>query len=440
MTRPEFEPMEEPPLGGPLASDRWIAGTQHWLEVTTAPTAVATGASLLTLLGMGLVLRSLSSELAGFFVLSLAIWEILIVLAALGSNTVLVRRYSRAGVGDYNWPLDILSTLAFGMPVILAGIAVVRLFYDLPGISSLYILLATPLGVLLRSTAYVLNAQRHHVWFNLLLRLPKALLVFPAVLFLLSPKSASLELVLIVHAGFVGAVLILGAILLSQTVSIGEKRLRLSERVEGLVFLVSSMGTIASDHGILTIAGLLLTPSHLGNFAAMAILLRPFRMLKGILETLMVPELIQKRGRHFRQILGGVVLTAAMGTIGAMLIVPPLARWFYAGAYRQGLVLIPLLALAGGIHLSRAVPSADLRGNGPQRLLNRFVFVSTVGLAFGLGVGTSLMLALGLEGLGWTVLILELLTTTIALLFWVWLIRMIGDPGTQADEIEVEGL
>jgi O-antigen/teichoic acid export membrane protein len=133
------------------------------------------------------------------------------------------------------------------------------------------------------------------------------------------------------------------------------------------------------DQGLVAIAGRILPPQDLAAYAAVAILLRPFRLLRSVLASILMPEFVRRPRTTYARHMAGVLVLGLAAGLASVALLPPLAAWFYGERYSAGLPLIPLLTVGGILHLTTVVPKSDLSGRATTALASRFAF-SLLGL------------------------------------------------------------
>ena len=303
----------------------------------------------------------------------LAVLEIMMLAGSLGQTTVITRRYSRENAQGFDWRHDLMTIVALSIPISLVGAAVAILLFPLGLPSLTYLFLSSVLLVATLALIWMLNSHGHYVLSSTLLRLPNSLLIVPAVLMTLQPQLSRLEVVLGLHFVGILAVLLISYWLVSRNIQLGTSRISTNERKQGFVFLVYQVSLILSYQGILAVGGALLSPVRLAIYAAMAILLRVFRLLTSIQSMVVTPELIRADRPHYRRLIAGAAVIAVTVGLLTVVLAPVLIDWAYAGKYNEGLILIPWLALSGMLLFLEIIPRSHLIGRSPWPVVRRFV-------------------------------------------------------------------
>lgn len=400
---------------GPL---QWMAGARRWLRLILAPGVLAGSTTGLTLVGISLLYRSLPQVEAGQLALLLSLVEIFALLAGFGMPTVATRVYSSQPPGSRDWPADLAGTLAFSSPWIAGAVVLSLVLYDIPPAGRLYLPLAIALTIVLQASAMILGSQGRYSWSAVLLRLPNALLLAAWFIGLALPPLSRLPGVLLFHGCTILIALAASLILLRRFLPRGRMRLTLKERFEGLPFLASSATLVFPDQGLVAIAGRILPPQDLATYAAVAILLRPFRLLRSVLASILMPEFVRRPRMTYGRHMAGVLALGLAAGLASVALLPPLAAWFYGERYSAGLPLIPLLTVGGILHLTTVVPKSDLSGRATTALASRFAF-SLLGLVVvALGIGAFLIGRARLEGLALAVVLAELTENAFSHFFW----------------------
>ena len=383
-------------------------GGKRWTVLIGGPASATIAATFGTLLSTVILLRLLPGAEAGHFVLILAVLETLVMIASLGQNNVITRRYSMQPVGSHDWPRDMGASLIIATPVILIGTFISSRLYDLPTAYWVFLLIALILRIPLHAMAYMLTAKRHYTWGNLLLRLPNSLLILPALVLLVVPPLAGLNLVLLWLLASLVFVDLLGLALLVHHFPRGRLTISLRQRADGLILLASTGTQNLPNNGLVALAGAIMLPAQLATFAAMAVLMRPFRLVSKILVMVLTPELIRDyRPSYTRMLIGLWGLAVLAGTL-TVIVGPALASWAYGGRYDDGEMLIPFLALAGSLRLAGALPRSHLLGRAETAVLNRYVLAKVLAFLVAVTLGVGLTIQFGIVGLAAGFALIEL--------------------------------
>lgn len=400
-------------LGDHLLLNALIRGAKRWTVLIGGPAGATIAVTFGTLLATVILLRVLPDVEAGLFVLTLAVLETLVLIAGLGQNNVLTRRYSIHPVDTHDWPRDLAVSLVIATPVILVGTLVSSWLYDLPTEYWAFLLLALILRVPLHSMAYMLTAKRHYTWGNLLLRLPNALLILPALVLLVIPSLAGLNLVLLWLLASLIIVDGLGMALLIHHFPRGKLTISLRQRADGLIMLASTGSRNLPTSGLIALAGAILLPGQLAIFAAMAIIVRPFTLASNLLVMVLTPELIRDYQPSYTRMIIGLWTLAVLAGAAAVIVGPPLASWAYGGRYDDGATLIPLLALAGSLRFAGVLPRSHLFGRAETAILSRYVIAKALSLLVAMLLGVRLTYQFGIVGLAGGIALIQLADTTL---------------------------
>lgn len=346
-----------------------------WTRLTSGP-IVATGiASLITFAATTLLLRTLPLDDAGLFAISMALVETLSLVGALGQATLITRLYASAASDGYDWLRDLLRLIALSVPPVALGIVVSSQIYPFSFKPLAFVALAAILTVPVNLSAYMLNAHGHHAWGALILRLPNSLLLIPALLATTAAAFNNLDLVLSAYVIGIALTLAFTILQLYRHLPRGEKRISLRQHLEGTIFLLSAGSQLMLNQGIVAIAGAMLEPAALAAYAAVAILLRPFRLVANILSMVFSPRLIQQDRESFT---GPVVALAGLGAIAAaayLMLGQPIADLIFGSRYQSAYPLIPWLSLVGFLIVIRILPISHMAGRAPVNYINRVISI-----------------------------------------------------------------
>jgi O-antigen/teichoic acid export membrane protein len=265
--------------------------------------------------------------------------------------------------------------------------------------------------------ASMLNAKRHYTWGNLLTRLPNSLLILPAIVMLVAPVLAQLNLVLLSLLISLVLVTFLALALLIHHIPRGIVSLSLRQRADGLVLLATSGTQQLPLTALVALAGAILLPAQLATYAAIAVLVRPFRLLSNIFVTVLTPELIRQHRPNYTRMLIGLLGLAALAGVFTVFVGPALVSWAYAGRYDHGVPLIPILALAGSLRLVSTLPRSYLIGRADTSILNRYIVVKVIAVLVAILLGILLTVRLSIVGLAVGIALIELTNTSLNYLF-----------------------
>ena len=360
------------------------------------------GLSIITLSATALLFRQLPAADAGTLALVLALVEILSLLGLLGQNVVITRRYSKLDPQGYSWKDDLRTITLMAVPIVMIGVLVASIIYDLELAALAYIGYASAVLVPTLALIWMLNAHGRYVWSSLLIRLPNTLLAVPALLILLAPSMTNLNSILGLHAFVLLIVPLLSLWLARSNIKSGPIRIGSIERRQGLYFLASQASLLLSFQGVIAVAGALLSPGRLAVFAAVAILFRTFKLARNILSMVIPPEIIREEHPSYSRMFAGTVIIASVGGLLTQLLGPQLVHFLYRGKYDDGTFLIFWMAFAGALLVLGVLPRSYILAKLEWARLRPFILVQI-----------SVMLAVLLAGI-WMVLRFELLGVALA--------------------------
>ncbi len=380
-----------------------VETTRHnlarWGKLIGASTIASVLIAIPSTLSTVLLLRLLSIDDAGQFGLVQAIVETLLVLAALGQPGLISRQYSQAQPGQYNWTRDLSLTLLISLPIILVGMVFVGTIYGfsprvlglLPGI--------IVLQVSLQLIGVISATQEKYVFGTVAQRLPLALLFVGSTSFLFGILPANFINTLWLWLAAVVVSNVVGLYYLQTHTKRGHATLSQTERVSGLIFLVSASVNVVTYQGVVAIGGIYLTSSLLAVFSAAAIIFRGYNLLDNVLRRIFITELARDSRTKILHLI--ILLWGGALAIGGLviLIMPVFIDVAYGGKYTESKALVPLLVVVGTLMLAETLPRSFVIGKSKTRVLHRFIWAQA--LVFVLcGSSTFLLIPrLGLVGL-----------------------------------------
>ncbi len=390
----------------------------RWSRLIAGPVSASSATTLVTFAGFSLLLRSLPIEEAGRLALLIGLTQTLAQLAGLGQPTLITRRYAPNPAGTFDWQRDLVSAVIFSSPVLIVGSVVIHWLYSLQGAQTMFVLWFSGVSILIHNAAFMLNAHGHYSWSTFLLRLPNALLIVPAGLAMMDLRQAALPEVLLILS--VGIALVAAATLLLAMAQLvrGARSLGLRERLESVIFLIPAGTSALAEPTVNSLAGLLVAPAQLATFAAFALLLRPFRLIRSVFSIVLTPELLRRRSVRLNRMVLGTLLLAVWLSLGAWLLIPPFAGWLYQGRFIEGLELLPWLTLAGALLITDLVPNSSLIGGGSGPIVRRYVSIQALALLISLILGMGLIAAMGIYGAAIALVLLGAARNLAAFLYW----------------------
>lgn len=383
--------------GGESSVDA-LLDARRWSKLLGPPALVTAGLSLITLGATALLFRQLPAADAGTLALVLAFVEILSLFGLLGQSVVITRRYSKFGSQGFSWMDDLRTITLMAGPIVLLGVLIASVVYDLDLAALVYIGYASAVLVPTLALIWMLNAHGRYVWSSLLLRLPNTLLVVPALLILLAPSVINLDAILGLHAIAIISVPLLSLWLARASIKSGPVRITSAERRQGLYFLASQVSLLTSFQGVIAIAGALLSPGRLAVFAAVAILFRTFKLATNILSMVIPPEIIREEHPSYARLFAGTVIIATVGGLLTLLLGPRIIHSIYGGKYDDGTFLIFWMALAGMLLVLGVLPRSYILGKLEWAKLRPFILVQITVMVIVLLAGMSLVVRLELLG------------------------------------------
>jgi O-antigen/teichoic acid export membrane protein len=375
--------------------------------------------SLFTLIGLSLLYRELPVREAGLLALVLAFSDILSLVALLGLGTVITRLYAASQPGTYDWAMDLVGAFVYALPIVVLGSVAILVIYGFSVAVGLYLLVLATLGTLLAAAYSMLNSQGRYAWSAFLVRAPNAALLLPGFVGLLALGKLRLSDVLAVYLFATALALALALLLLLRVLPRGRLRTSRKQRLQGLAFMATASTDLLSDQGLVAVAGKILPLNQVAAFAAVALLIRPFRLLRSVLAMILAPDLVRFRRFSYRRLLAGVWVLALACGLAAAILAPPIASRFYGGRYQEAMSWIPYLSLAGALLIGVVPPRADLGVRAPIRIVNRFALTYLLSMVGALAASIAGMYAWGAVFLGFAVVLLQLTETGVAYAFWL---------------------
>ncbi len=379
----------------------------HWIRLTQAPIVISILASAVTFIATIALYRQLHQDDAGVLTLALAIVQLL-MLASLGQPTLTQRMYSQAAIGAFNWLPDLLVSILVSIPLIVLICLAAFFIYDFTVLHILLIIFAALMQVGILTESQMLNSSRHYAWASILLRLPNSMLIIPAVVLLTVDAGSELDTVLGLYAGLSAIVACIGLYLVHRFLHRGHRRILWKERLDGVIFLFTQSSYSLPEQGIVAIGGGLLPASQLAVFGAMAVLLKPFDLLTGVLRNVLTTELIRKREQKRTPLILTITGIAALALGLAIFFGPSFMALIYSDRYAEGAALIPWLALAGSFRLIEILPRSYVIGNARQHDLRGFVFWQVLLAVSVVSVGWWIIREQGFVAIAWLMALIQL--------------------------------
>lgn len=395
-----------------------LQGIRRWARMAGWPGVLAGGFSLLTLIGFSLLYRTLPVPQAGMLAIVVSISDILTLVALLGLGAMITRLYASHDRGAYNWFADLMTTAIYALPVLGLGSTGAVLLYGFTLWTGLYIVGLTLVGTLLATAYSMLNARGHYAWSASLIRAPNAALVIPGLAGALGLPYQNLTSVLAFYLFSTLCALAAAILRLRRILPGGAQRISRRERFAALAFMATSVTDLLPEQGLVAVAGRVLPLSQVAAFAAVAVFLRPFRLLRSVLGMILAPDLLRfRRESYVRLFRGFWALGLACGVAAAVLI-PPFFTRFYGGRYEEAVAWIPYLALSGALLIGTIPARSDLTVRAPIRFVNRFAVAYALSMSVVLTLSMAGMSRSGAIFLAFAVVALQLAETGVAYLYW----------------------
>lgn len=344
--------------------------------------------------------------------------ELMTMVSNLGQANLTARRYGKSPQGSQDWAADLVNLTIFVLPVVLGTSILAGIVYDLGASQLLFLFSNALMKVMLLSIAFMLGARGMYVWSAVLIRLPRGLLIIPAVLMLFQFAGATLELILRAQTALSALILFAALVVLKSQLARGPNHIGFRERLSAVVFLASSGTTLLMDRGLVVIAGAIVTAPQLAIYEAVSLIGRAFALLRGILYQVLMPELIKRAQPNIKRLVFGVWILA-FGVASAMWIAGlPLLNSLFAGRYNAGQEIIPWFILAGFLLVGEVLPRSYIMGRSKAIFANRYVLlqISVIGIVTALGI--PLIHRFNISGAVWTLAFAQLARIIISHSFW----------------------
>jgi len=378
----------------------------RWASVLGITSLLAGGASLLNLAANILIARTLPTEQVGVYALLIAIVQLMMLLGSLGQPTLIKRYYSVRSQGTFNWIADFRTTLFFTLPILLITAIIIIFAYRLDVIRGAFVALGGVLFVAIVTLVDMLNSQRLYTSASLILRLPTTCVILPAIIITLFPDSASLEILLATIITAAILALSIGCRILSTRIKLGNERIPLRKRVQGIGFLALIATSLLPSQGLISIAGLISPENALAAFGALAVLARPFFLIRELLSQLMFVEVVRDRGLKHSRIILGLWGSISFLATGAIVLLPHFASFVYNRRYIEYHDLITPLIMIAALLVTEIFPRSYLSSRSRKRILQGYTAVDVLIALFGLILILVLGIKLGIRGIAWAGVVL----------------------------------
>jgi O-antigen/teichoic acid export membrane protein len=389
---------------------RWVQFASNAAVATVLMTMAALAANVL-------VFRVIPPVQAGQFALLVAISQILSLLAGMGQPILIRRHYAREPLGHFNWLHDLSRTFIIVAPVALAASAVAVYLYKFEFSYGLVIFCAVLSYASINVCSHILASQRHYVSSNVVLRLPNLLLLLVGLLIVLLPEPERFSYLLIGYVSLMTLTVLTALLILRQQVPRGAAHITWGERKQGAAFVVSNLSYQLPEEGLLSLAGLLVSSGQIAAVSALSLFLRPFGTIYDILNHILLTELARREQIHYRQMAWTLLALTAVMAIGAVVLLPFVSSWLYAGRYDAFHYLIPLLVGSVALQLVEVLPRTHIMARGNNQTVNRFITFTTTGTVLGAGITLLFILQFGITGLALGTMLLYCIRVAISAVF-----------------------
>ncbi|MDX2161422.1 MAG: hypothetical protein SF162_08875 [bacterium] len=372
--------------------------SQRWVRVVGSAVGITGIASAISFVSTGLLYRLLPVEQAGTLALLFTLTETLILVGGLGQQSLIIRLYSRQPVGAYDWRHDLRLVTVVTLPLIGLCVLAAAVLYRFDALAILFLLVAAPMSAFLLNAGQVLNSQGLYGWGNVILRLPRGLLVIPALVMLAVPALQRIEIAIaaqVITFGLAGAIT---WALLKSRIGRGDLIMTLREIPQGLIFVASISSNLIADQVLGAVAGLRVPAAEFAALAAFTLMFNPFQVVQNVFSKVLVPEFARQDTTRLKRVIVISGIVCALFVLAAAVLMPIAAHVVFGGRYDWAAFLIVPLALANAFDLAEVIPRSYLMGKASGPVLNRFIGLQ-VGIALiGLAVGIPLIVSFGIIG------------------------------------------
>jgi hypothetical protein len=382
---------------------------------SVAASAVVT---LCALAATALILRILPRAEAGRFALLVELLYALGVLGSLGQATLQARLYQQAAPGHFDWWADLRSTIAITFPVVLVAVLAIAIPYSLTSFEIIFIGGGSELFVLITCLSAVLAQQQQYAWSCALLRLPNGLLIVPAGLMMIRRSWLNLHFVLVCFLFLLLLTLLLSVWLLARRLERGRAAITFKQRIPGFAFLIAVAAIIATQRGMIAVAGAILTPERIAGLAALIVLLRVYDLIGEPTGRVFSTEMARNPRAITPSLLLAPWLLAAILSAALLVVLPPAARYFYAGRYDAALPLLPWLVAAGALRFVELVPRGYAFYLAPTKSLHWFAAVQSLVAIGGIALMVNWTHDYELRGTVWAGALIAALRVTASYIFF----------------------
>lgn len=393
------------------------------LQLGFNPILVTGLAAAPTLIGNLIIFRSLPVQAAGTYNLVLVFSALVLMLGLLGQNTVILRYYSGQEPGVYRWRRDLLTGSLLSLPVLLLASVAIELFTRTSSVVTGVTAVNALLLVITVQGAAMLSAHGHYSLGSMLPRLSNSAMIIPGIVGLVAPLPLGLVLGVFLGGGLISA--ILTVLLLLWKVPNGSRTLQLTERRDGLMFMLSSGSGIYVEQGIIGFAQPFVGNAGIAALGAINAPLRVYDLIRTTLYPVLQAEVNRRNHPRYRQVfllLAGGLLVAGLVTLLGL---PPLLDWLYQGRYAASMWLVGPLTAYRLLLILALVPYSHLVGRTGQKTLYTFIWVRTLLLAGIFVVGLWWIQGHDLPGVAQMLVAFGAVVLLVALVFFSrsWLVK-----------------
>ena len=357
------------------------------------------------------------------------------VLGSLGQATLQARLYQQAAAGHYDWWRDLRSTIAITFPPIVVAVFALAIPYGLTSFEIVVLCVGSELFVLISCLSAVLAQQQRYAWSSALLRLPNGFLIVPVGLMMIHRSWLNLHFILLCFLFLLSLTVLLSVWLLADQLERGHAAITFKQRLPGFTFLIAIVAIIATQRGMIAVAGAILTPERIAALAALIVLLRVFDLVGEPAGRVFATEM----ARHPRAITPALLATPWLLAVllSALLLValPPAVRHFYAGRYDAALPLLPWLVAAGALRFVEVVPRGFAFYLAPTKSLHWFAAAQSIVAIGGLALMVKWTQDHGLHGTVWAGALIAVVRVVASYIFFAH-VRNQSAPGRENLAVE----
>jgi hypothetical protein len=407
----------------------------------TLAAASVTASALVTICALAataLILRALSRAEAGRFALLVELLYALGLLGSLGQAMLQARLYQHASPGHFDWLADLRATIGLTLPVVVLAVFAIAIPYGLTSSEIAFLCAGSELYVLINCVSAILAQQQRYVWSSALLRLPNGLLIIPVAMMLINRSWLGLQFALASFLFLLALTVAFSVWLLADQRERGRARITFKQRLPGLIFLVGVLGIVATQRGMITVAGAIVPPERVASLAALLVLLRVFDLIGEPSGRVFSTEMARDPRAINRGLLAAPWLIAGILSLGLLALLPPLARHFYAGRYDAALPLLPWLVVAGALRFVEIVPRGAIFYLASTRSLNGFAIVQSVVAVVGLAIMVQWTQSYDLHGTVWAGAMIAAVRVAVSYFFFARIFRRNRESSTSTDDLLIK--